>query len=150
VKRSNQDLFDAQSTNKDFYYRLAGVAFVLNWIWEMPQMFAFQTELEKSWLETTLFCTLATIVDVLVILAVCKLAEKFTERRGWIFYLATAFWGALCAAFFEKFAFAFGLWNYNEQMPVVPLLGVGVLPFAQLLILVPLSIWLAGKLPGLK
>jgi hypothetical protein len=138
-------LVGGNSTNKSFYYGLAGIAFLLNWIWEMSQMFAYRAELEKSWRETVLFCTLATIIDVLVVLIIHSALKKFTGLRGWKFYLTAALLGAVCALLFEKIAFAFGLWGYNERMPVVPFLRTGVLPFAQLLILVPLSIWLAER-----
>ena len=106
-------------------------------------MFAYRTGLEKSWRETVLFCTLATVIDVLVILTIYAAIKRFTDWKSWKFYLTAALLGGVFAFVFEKIAFALGLWSYNERMPVVPLLETGVLPFAQLLILVPLSIRLA-------
>jgi hypothetical protein len=64
----------------------------------------------------------------------------------WKFYLAAAFLGALCAVLFEWFAFRSGLWSYGEEMPVLPVIGTGLLPFVQLTLLVPLAIWLSLKL----
>lgn len=54
--------------------------------------------------------------------------------------------GALCAIGFERVAFGLGLWSYNERMIVLPVIKTGLLPFIQLMILVPLAIWLAKKL----
>jgi hypothetical protein len=34
-----------------------------------------------------------------------------------------------------------GRWAYAETMPVVPLLGVGVAPFVQWIVLPPLVVW---------
>lgn len=100
---------------------------------------------EKSMLESLFFCTLASVIDALTILAIYGAATSIFDWRGWKFYLTTALFGALCAVAFEKIAFALGLWGYNERMPVVPFIGTGLLPFVQLTTLTPLAIWLAVR-----
>ncbi|MDQ6788178.1 MAG: hypothetical protein M3033_15340 [Acidobacteriota bacterium] len=118
------------------------IAFVLNWIWEVAQISAFKTA-EKSMFESLLFCTVASVIDALTIWAIYLAAAFLFGRGGWKFYLTAALLAALSVIIFEKTAFAFGWWSYDERMPVVPVIGVGVLPFLQLIILAPLAIRLA-------
>jgi len=140
-------LLDKKSSGRSFYVYLAVISFALNWIWEIAQMSAYRTA-EKSWGETLFFCTLATFIDVLAVLAIHGAAVFFINWRNWKFYLTAALLGAVCAVLFEKIAFAFGWWRYDEGMLVVPILGTGLLPFVQLTTLAPVSIWLAAKASG--
>ena len=140
-------LLDKKSSGRSFYVYLAVISFALNWIWEIAQMSAYRTA-EKSWGETLFFCTLATFIDVLAVLAIHGAAVFFINRRDWKFYLTAALLGAVCAVLFEKIAFAFGWWRYETRMIVVPILETGLLPFVQLTTLAPVSIWLAAKASG--
>ena len=72
--------------------------------------------------------------------------RKIFSEIDWKFYLAAAGLGALTAIFFEQIAFTFNLWSYGEEMPLLPVLGTGLLPLVQLTVLVPLAIWLTVKL----
>ncbi len=124
---------------------LAATAFALNWIWEMAQMFAYAKKPADSFAETFIICTLASVIDAMVTLAIDAFLRFLTKPYGAMFYLSAAILGALCAAGFEWFAFRFNLWSYSEQMIVLPVIGVGLLPFIQLTLLVPLAIWLTKK-----
>lgn len=129
---------------KFFYVKLAIIAFALNWIWEIAQMSAYPTS-DASTLESLIFCTLATVIDVVIILAIYGISAFLFRRQDWRLYLTAALLGALSAVIFEKVAFAFDLWSYNERMPVVPIIKTGLFPFVQLTTLAPLTIWLATK-----
>lgn len=133
-----------RNSNK-FYAFLAATAFGLNWIWEMAQMFAYAQKTTGSFAETIIFCTSASVIDAAATLAICALLKFLTKRRDGKFYLSAAVLGALCAIGFEWFALHFGLWSYGGQMIVLPILGIGLLPFVQLTLLVPLAIWLTKK-----
>jgi hypothetical protein len=85
------------------------------------------------------------VIDAAATLAIWVLLKFLTKRHGAKFYLSAAVAGALCAVGFELFALHFGLWSYGEQMIVLPVLVVGLLPFVQLTLLVPLAIWLTKK-----
>jgi len=140
-------------STKSFYYRLAVVSFVLNWVWEIGQMVAFAVS--ASWIKSLIFCTLATIVDLLTTFAVYGVAAFIArrldwKRNDWHFYVTAAVLGALSAVTFEKIAFAVGLWSYNEKMPVVPLVDTGLLPLVQFTVLVPFAIWLSRRLETTK
>lgn len=128
--------------SKYFIVTLLIFAFVLNWIWEVAQNSAYKTA-EKSMFESLLFCTLASVIDALTILAIYGAAKYLFGRGSWKIYLTAALLGALCAVVFEKIAFAFGWWSYHPKMPTVPLLGTGLSPLLQLTLLSPLAIWLA-------
>ena len=65
-------------------------------------------------------------------------------------YAALATLGFAMAVIVERVALAFGRWNYNEHMPVIPGLDVGVLPILQLTVLVPLSYAIACVRPSQK
>ncbi len=108
-------------------------------------MFAFALKHEDSRIEVFIFCTLASMVDALVTIGIYKLLSRFYSANQKVFYLFAAALGTLCAVFFERFAFHFGLWTYSELMPIVPILKVGLLPFVQLTLLVPMAIWLSEK-----
>lgn len=137
-----------QKRGDKFYLILAVTAFGMNWIWEMAQMSAFEIKPEESRSQVFLFCTLASVIDAAVTIGIYVLLSRFNLSNQILFYLSAALLGALCATFFEWFAFVFELWRYNQSMPIMPLIGVGMLPFVQLTLLVPLAIWLARKFKG--
>ncbi len=128
-----------------FYLVLFVVAFSVNWIWEVSQTFAFEMS-GVSVGKMLLFCTFASVIDGIVTAAIFWVLQKLIADINWKFYLSAAVLGALCAIFFEELAFAFNLWSYAKGMPVLPFLGTGLLPFLQLMILVPAAIWLTLKL----
>ena len=135
-----------QQRTENFYPLLAVTAFGLNWIWEMAQMFAFEIKPEERFWQIFLFCTLATVIDAVVTIGIYGLLSRLNLSNPFLFYFLAALFGAICATFFELFAFQFELWKYNPAMPIVPIIGVGLLPFAQLTLLVPLAIWLGESL----
>ncbi len=128
-----------------FYGTLFAAAFALNWIWEVSQTFAFDMS-GVSVGKMLLFCTFASVIDGIVTVIVFWLLAKFFKDINWKFFLGATVLGAISALFFEQMAFTFNLWSYDEEMPVLPILGTGLLPFLQLTILVPLAIWLTMKL----
>lgn len=121
------------------------VAFGLNWIWEVSQTFAFEMS-GVSIGKMLFFCTFASVIDGIVTAAIFWVLQKLIADINWKFYLAAAGLGASSAVLFEQMAFTFDLWSYDEEMPVLPFLGTGLLPFLQLTILVPLAIWLTMRL----
>ncbi len=111
-------------------------------------MFAYAAEAGDSRTKSFLFCTLAAVGDAFVTVAIYFFLKFIIKPNGAKFYLTAAFSGAVCAAGFEWFAVRFNLWSYGEQMIVLPVIGVGLLPFVQLTLLVPLAIWLTRKFKG--
>ena len=131
---------------KRFLLRLFAVALALNWIWEMIQMPAYEGFRGRSRAGPAAMCTAATFVDAVttvVIYMLISLVAARHLRHSRKYYAVTAILGAACAVAFEKIASAGALWSYTGQMPIVPVLGVGLWPLAQLTLLVPLSVLLA-------
>ncbi len=124
----------------------------LNWLWEMLQMPAYVQTRERSWRETMLLCTAASIGDAVITIAIYGVGVIATSRLrwarkgGWRVYAGAALLGAACAATIELMALATGHWSYSGRMPTV--LGVGVWPLLQLTLLVPASLWIAAWLAG--
>lgn len=128
-----------------FYGVLFAVAFSINWVWEVSQTFAFDMS-GVSIVKMLLFCTFASIIDGIVTVFIFWVLQRFLKKFSLKFYVAAALLGALTAIFFEQMAFAFNLWSYDKEMPVLPFVEIGLLPFVQLTILVPIAIWLTVKL----
>ena len=141
-----------------FFAALVIAAFGLNWLWEMIQMPAYVEMAGLSWPETALACTLATLGDVSITLAIygvgCLATGQWrwgVEPR-WNVYATGALVGGLVATTLECRFLASGRWSYNERMPVVPILAVGLWPLLQLVLLVPLSwaiaVWWTARAGG--
>lgn len=136
-----------------FLATLFAVAFGINWLWEMLQMPAYADVPERSWRETVLLCTVASVGDVALTLAAYGAGALVTRRLrygrgrsgGWKTYALMALSGVGVAITIEIAALAVGYWSYNERMLVLPLVNVGLLPFLQLTLLMPLSLWIAVR-----
>jgi hypothetical protein len=122
---------------------LALAAFAFNWHWEMLQMPAYAEMAGRPWRATLTTCTWAALGDVgttLAIFGVGALAAR-KLRWGipgrWNVYLAAGLMAGACAIAIEWRALALGRWSYTEQMPIVPVLDVGLWPLLQLTLLVP-------------
>jgi hypothetical protein len=125
-----------------------------NWLWEMAQMFAYTEMTRLPWQQTVLTCTLATCGDVLATLFVYGLISLVRRDVRWGFhsngtdYAWAAAFGAAIAVSIEKTAIIFRQWSYTDVMPIVPVLDVGLLPFLQLALLIPLTLWGAARFSG--
>lgn len=122
-------------------------AFVLNWIWEMTQMEAYEGMAERSWSETAGRCTTAALGDVAITLGIYAIGAtaagnlRWGLERGGNVLAACALMGLAVAVLVERHALAAGIWNYNSAMPLLPWADVGLWPVLQLALLVPLAVW---------
>jgi hypothetical protein len=129
---------------------LGSTAFGLNWLWEMVQMPAYAEMVGLSWQQTVLPCTLATLGDTAITLAIFGVGALAAGRLKWAcdgrynVYLVASLLGAAGAVAYEWKALASGRWSYSEKMPIVPVLDVGLWPLMQLAALVPGAFWLAN------
>ena len=143
---------DPRPPVRSFAAILFAVSFAADWVWEMSQMSAYAPMPGHTWKEVTLFCTAASVGDAaltLLIFGAGALAARrwsWVEEFGWKAYAVAAFLGAVATVVIERAALGAGYWSYVSRMPRVPLLGVGLLPLMQLTVLVPFSLWAAGRL----
>lgn len=132
-----------QSTFKRFTVALSAVTFLLNFAWEMLQMPLFK-DMELNW-QTTLFCALASVADVLMVLLIYYSfafiykdpfwIQNFTIQRTAILVLV----GSVGAILAEIRHLSLGNWAYSEAMPLVPVVNAGLSPVLQFMILPAIS-----------
>src|SRR3989344_332654 len=135
--------------NKTFLIILSaviGISFVLNLIWEKlqaPLYAGFVSLPQHFWV-----CFGASIGDVSITLVFYLIVALFRKDIMWLKELritdlvSTGIFGAVTAFFMEYFAIASGKWAYLSAMPLLPFTTIGLTPFFQLLILIPLTFFL--------
>ncbi|MGH9628043.1 MAG: hypothetical protein ACRD7E_06850 [Bryobacteraceae bacterium] len=105
-------------------------------------MRAYAELADKPWHLTVLPCSVAALADAGVTLAICGVSMLLARGLRLPLLASAAFLGALTALLIEKIELARGSWSYSEAMPIVPIIDIGLWPFLQLILLVPISIGL--------
>lgn len=136
------------STNVEAQYRSRGwpliatifaVAVLINYPWELAQMPLYEGAGYDA--RTFLYCFLASLGDGLLVLLIFAAGWIAFRRREWFMgqgargYLLMLAAGFVIAVAIERVATGTGQWQYAEGMPRV--LGVGLAPIAQMLVLPP-------------
>lgn len=132
---------------------LAGFGFLAHFAWEMMQVPWFAGMLEAPHGTVVWLCTRATLGDVVILLIAFWIASLMVRNRHWMLaagwrkpLLVMVATGMLITIAFEWLATGpLDRWTYGESMPVVPLIGVGLTPLLQWIILPPLIVWLARR-----
>lgn len=130
---------------------MAIISFILNNAWEMLQMPFFE-EMNFTDLRVWLFCFVATLGDVFMILIIFIFGKRIFGSWTWIIpvkfsnilYLFLA--GFSFALLTEVISLNLGLWRYSDQMPIIPLFNIGLIPVIQLQFLSFLSYFFAFKI----
>lgn len=127
-------------------------AFLLNYPWEFLQVPFFEAMPEMAHWEAVVFCTRATLGDVLIALVAYGLVAMVLRNRAWVRQPGTAAMtgfvlvGVLITIGLEWHATEIqGRWQYGELMPTLPLLGTGLTPMLQWILLPPLVVWLVRR-----
>ena len=128
------------------------VSFFLHFAWEIWQISFFEGMANAAHVDAVWICTKATFGDATLALTAHLMAAWSASSIGWVkslslkpvfLYILT---GLSVTALYEYLATeVWGMWSYNETMPRFPLLGTGLLPFAQWIIL-PLFVIYFAKL----
>lgn len=120
-------------------------AFVLNWFWEMSQMYLYQGMSDAGFTKATLFCTIASFGDAVLTVIGYGITQLTLGKiiNEWKPYLLMAVFGAVFAVIIEIAATEFGLWAYKQSMPKIPFTNIGLSPLLQLVILMPTSLSLS-------
>lgn len=113
-----------------------GLAFVLNFIWEMLQMPLFQ---DMDWSPASwALCAAASLGDAAFSTAAYAALALWHRDAWWVCQrnACDVGWvvagGLLAAVLGERLSQAWGWWSYSSLMPLVPLIRVGVVPLVQL------------------
>jgi hypothetical protein len=124
------------------------LAVLLNFAWELAQseLYAGADQWPSRWWH----CFVASLGDgvlVLVIYFVCAsiAGRNWFEvgKKSYPLMLATA---ALLGLAVEWVGLHSGRWSYTAEMPLIPGMGLGVVPVLQMVVLPPLVFYLVGRL----
>ena len=120
---------------------------LLNFVWEIWQAPLFEGMDDLTHFEVTLHCTFAALGDVVILLVAFWSIALSAKSRRWIFhpkpmqvagFLAV---GIIITVVFEALAiYVLNRWQYAAAMPVLPVMGIGVVPIFQWLIIPPIIV----------
>ena len=146
-----RDRLDAPPGGAWFATIASAVAFALHYAWENAQCSAFYVHVSENPMQLDM--VLATLGDVVMTWIAFAAAALVTGSWHWPFgRWDRRVWGALVGAAFvmsvavERFAVTSGRWSYTAINPLIPGTGVSILPVAQLVVLFPLTFWLAIRI----
>ena len=128
------------------------IAVAFNLVWELAQapLYIGMNDFRQSWR----VCLLATLGDGLLLLLIFAVGWLVLRRWDWFVrpgvrgYALMIVTGMVIAVSIELAAvYVMERWEYTKQMPLVPGLGIGLTPVAQMLVLPPLifrvvTVWL--------
>ena len=123
---------------------------LLNFPWEILQGPLYAGMTKAAHWHASLICARATLGDTVVTTA-AYWVMALISGRNWIASptrpQAIAFVAVNIATSvaMEKLAIATGRWAYGTEMPIVPLIDVGLSPVAQAAILAPLTAWFVRR-----
>lgn len=95
---------------------------------------------------------LATVGDVLYTLGAFALISAIKRSVDWVHdaqladYFSFVALGFLIALFVEYKGLALEKWQYLPEMPIIPVLQVGLTPVLQMALLLPVTFFLASRL----
>ncbi len=132
---------------KRFFLIMAVISFILNEFWELVQMPLYEQPIYK--MGHIAFCTLGALADMIMVLLlyVCFgfLYKKafWVWQSNWVKILVVMLTGAAGAVLSEKRHLLIGSWAYNQSMPIVPFVNVGLSPVLQFFLLPVISYFLS-------
>jgi hypothetical protein len=138
---------DAPETNLFLF------GFLLSFPWEMLQAPLYAGLAEAPHWSATLHCLAATLGDCLLFIITFAVMAEINRSRHWIrtATFSQILWFTAIGLTTTMVIEAAGLrgigwnWRYSSLMPRVPILGTGLSPVLQWIILPPLVIWLVRR-----
>ena len=120
------------------------LSFLLNFAWELFQIPLYKNPVyDFKHIE---FCALASLADVLMVLLLYFGIALMFKNPFWIEPLKlqkisiVVLIGGVGAVLSEMWHLSLGSWAYNNSMPIIPFVSVGIAPVLQFMIL-PLLIY---------
>ncbi len=124
---------------KRFFLIMTVISFILNEVWELLQMPLYEQPIYK--MGHIAFCTLGALADMIMVLLLYVCFGFLYKNAFWIwqsnwikifFVMLTSAAGAVLS---EKRHLLIGSWAYDQSMPIVPFVNVGLSPLLQFLLL---------------
>ena len=126
-------------------------AFLLNFVWEFWQVPFFEGMPTAPHWEAIKFCTRATFGDAAIAL-VAFWAVAAVRSRAWMLrprakevWAFTLLGVGITIAAEWLFTEVWDRWSYAELMPILPVLGTGLMPVLQWILLPPLTVWFVHR-----
>ena len=129
---------DRKAFNK-FIFTMIVLAFILNFTWELIQIPLYKNPAYD--INHTAFCALASIADVLMVLLLYFAIAIIFKNPFWVKPLKlhriviVVLIGGAGAALSEIRHLSLGSWAYDNSMPLIPVVNVGIAPVLQFMIL---------------
>lgn len=127
-----------------FIFIMITLSFLLNFAWELFQIPLYKNPVyDFNHIE---FCALASLADVLMVLLLYFGIALMFKNPFWIEPLKlqkisiVVLIGGVGAVLSEMWHLSLGSWAYNNSMPIIPFVSVGIAPVLQFMIL-PLLIY---------
>lgn len=124
-------------------------AFLLNLAWELIQIPLYKNPVYD--IDHIAFCTLASLADVLMVLLLYFGLALIFKDPFWIQFLKlhriviVVLTGGAGAVLSEMRHLSLGSWGYNDSMPLIPVVNVGMSPVLQFMMLPLLVYFLSFK-----
>ncbi len=125
------------------------VSFILHLIWETAHIGLYTGYDHITRFPITLYATVGDVGYVVLgvlVLILFKSSSEWLDGPSRADSISLAFLGFCIALFVEYKGLMLGRWSYTLAMPIVPLLNVGLSPLLQMMLLLPISVWLSGRL----
>ena len=126
--------------------------FLLNFFWEIWQAPLFQSMDTLTHSEATIQCTLAAFGDVVILLVAFWMIALTAKSRHWIVlpkktqiigFIAI---GIVITVVFEAIAIhVLNRWQYATVMPTLPIIGTGIAPILQWLIIPSIIVFMMRR-----
>lgn len=136
-------------------FNVALFALLLNYPWEFLQVPLFRDMPTANHWDAIVYCTRAAGGDALIALFAFWVVALIWKARNWILrprrgqIIAFVLIGIAVTVAFEWHATVIAQrWAYASHMPVVPVIGTGLSPLLQWIVLPPLVVWLVKRQIG--
>jgi len=126
------------------------LGFILNIIWEHLHDVFYVTHMEVGSAIRAYF--VVGVIDALLVMLIYWVIVLQTRDFYWIFklkkyWLFAAMLGLLISYIIEvRNVYFLKTWSYNELMPIIPYLGVGITPILQMIISPLLTFYISTKI----
>ena len=129
-------------------------AFLLNYPWEFIQTPMYEGLAGMPHWEAVQICTQATVGDAVIMLLAFWVVALLRRDRAWIalptlhcvlLFCLIGVGITVCIEALALRGWWLSNWNYSTAMPIIPILGVGLFPVLQWLVLPPLAAGLVGR-----
>lgn len=128
---------------KRYIFIVIVISFLLNLLWELLQLPLYKNA--DYDFNHIAFCALAAVADVLMILLLYFGLALILKNLFWIQHIKiqqvviVVLIGGAGAVLSEMRHLALGSWAYDDSMPIIPLVNVGISPVLQFMLLPLLS-----------